>query len=78
MIKVWFDSLGEYLEIEDDYIDRKYPYLSGLENQRKESILRYEQYLFVKYIFPLLMLKESLILDRRIYGAEWVLDEFES
>lgn len=74
MIRVWYDSLGEYLEVDDDHILRKYPYLSGLEIQRKESILRYEDLLFFKNIFPLLMLKESLILDRRIYGAECIVD----
>lgn len=72
MIKIWYDSLGQYLQIDDDYMNRRYPYLSGLYKQRKESLLRYEEYLFFKQIFSLIMLKESLINDLRIYGAEWI------
>ena len=72
-MKIWSDFLGD-IDIENDYMDKKYKNLSSFKQPNR--IIRYENFLFLKEIFPLLMLRSSLIGDLRIYGAEWVEEDF--
>lgn len=59
-MKIWSnDYFDIMIEVEDDYIQKKYKYLSGLKKQRTNSILRYEEYLFLKELYPLIALIES-------------------
>ncbi len=76
-MKIWSNFFVD-IEVPDDYKEKKYKNLIEIKKQRNSGIIRYEDVLFFKEVFPMIQLIESLCFDGRFYGADMTMDGYDT